>query len=54
MNIIQILKFPRKTNNELITTLRFQLGNLYVNNKMTKQPTILGAISLMEIILSKP
>jgi hypothetical protein len=52
-NIILILKLSYRLKNNLINTLKLHLGNLYVNNKTTKQSIVFSTMSLMEICLSK-
>jgi hypothetical protein len=47
LDIIQIPKLSGRINKKLITTSRLSLGKLSVNNKTTKQQTVLGAMSLM-------
>ncbi len=48
-----IPKLSHKLKNKLISTSKLPPGNLSVKNKTTKQWTVCGAMSLMEICLSK-
>jgi hypothetical protein len=48
-----IPKLLHELKNKLINMSKLPPGNLFVKNKTTKQWTISGAMSLMEICLSK-
>jgi hypothetical protein len=54
MNIILIFKLSSRINSKFITTSRFHLENLFVNDKTTKQQMVFGAMNQMGTILSKP
>ncbi len=53
MNIILIPKLLHIINNELIITSMFPFKNLSVNDKMSKQPIVFGAMNQMGMIMSK-